>query len=249
MTCEPWLEKLDAYLDGELSNNEAHAMAEHLRGCPACAAESLNRLQLGRAVRSAGRRYTAEAAFRARIQDSIAPRRRRLHFNLWLPALAGAMALLIVGAISFMLSRNRVGEQQLMSELADLHVATLASSNPVDVVSTDRHTVKPWFEGKIPFTFNLPDLQNSPFTLVGGKVPYLEQSPGAELIFRVRQHEISVFIFQEKALGSFAMDRTTQRAQSFNLRSWSRNGLHYFVISDAAAEDIDKLAGLLTAAN
>ena len=64
-----------------------------------------------------------------------------------------------------------------MSELVDLHVATLASSNPIDVVSSDRHTVKPWFEGKIPFTFNLPELQNSPFTLVGGRVSYLNQSP------------------------------------------------------------------------
>lgn len=248
MTCEPWLEKLDAYLDGELANTEAHAMAEHLRGCPGCAAESLNRLQLGWAVRSAGHRYTPDAAFRARIQNSIAPR-RRFHFNLWLPALAGAMALLIIGTISFMLSRSRAGEQQVLSELTDLHVATLASANPVDVVSTDRHTVKPWFEGKIPFTFNLPDLQNSPFTLVGGKVAYLEQSPGAELIFRVRQHEISVFIFQEKALVSFGTGATPQRAQSFNLRSWSHNGLRYFVISDVAAEDIEKLTGLLTAAN
>ncbi len=87
-----------------------------------------------------------------------------------------------------------------MSELVDQHVATLASSNPVDVVSTDRHTVKPWFEGKIPFTFNLPDLQGSPFALAGGRVAYVKQSPGAELIFRIRQHQISVFIFQERAL-------------------------------------------------
>jgi anti-sigma factor RsiW len=80
-------------------------------------------------------------------------------------------------------------------------VATIASANPVDVVSTDRHTVKPWFAGKIPFTFNLPDLQGSAFTLVGGRVSYLRQSPGAELIFKIRQHQVSVFIFQEKDLG------------------------------------------------
>jgi anti-sigma factor RsiW len=132
--------------------------------------------------------------------------------------------------------------------VADLHVATLASSNPVDVVSTDQHTVKPWFAGKIPFTFNLPELQDSPFTLVGGKVSYLKQSPGAELIFRVRQHQISVFIFQEQALGNTRSDDAVQTAVSFNVRSWSHNGLRYFVISDVSPQDLDKLSGLIKAA-
>jgi len=134
----------------------------------------------------------------------------------------------------------------LLSELADLHVATLASSNPVDVVSTDRHTVKPWFAGKIPFTFNLPELQDSAFTLVGGKVSYLNQSPGAELIFRVRQHQISVFIFQEQVLGNVRPEDAVT-ALSFNVRSWSHNGLRYFVIGDASPEDLDKLSGLIKA--
>jgi anti-sigma factor RsiW len=145
---------------------------------------------------------------------------------------------------------NRGGgrEQQLLSELADLHVATLASSNPVDVISTDRHTVKPWFAGKIPFTFNLPELGDSPFSLVGGKVSYLNQSPGAELIFRVRQHQISVFIFQEQALGNTRPEDAMQTALSFNVRSWSRNGLRYFVIGDASPQDLDKLSELMKAA-
>ncbi len=134
-----------------------------------------------------------------------------------------------------------------MSELADLHVATLASSNPVDVVSTDRHTVKPWFEGKVPFTFNLPELQNSPFVLVGGRVTYLNQSPGAELIFRVRLHQISVFIFQEKDMGNVGSDGALA-AHSFGIRSWSHSGLRYFVIGDASAQDLDKLSELLKSA-
>ena len=158
------------------------------------------------------------------------------------------MALLIVSAIFLNLNRDRRNEQRLMSELADLHVATLASSNPVDVVSTDRHTVKPWFAGKIPFTFNLPELQDSPFTLLGGKVSYLNQSAGAELIFRVRQHQISVFIFQEQALGGARVNDAVQSALSFNVRSWSHNGLRYFVVGDASPQDLDKLSELIKAA-
>jgi len=247
MACDSWTEKLDAYLDGELSSAEAQALSEHLRGCAGCAAESLSRVQQKRAIHAAGHRYTPDPAFRARIQQSIAVRRRSALSRLWMPVLAAAMALLIVGALSLAVNRNRRADQQLLSELADLHVATLASSNPVDVVSTDRHTVKPWFEGKIPFTFNLPELQDSPFVLVGAKVSYLEQSPGAELLFRVRQHQISVFIFQERGLGNVAAGDAAQSA-SFNVRSWSHNGLRYFVIGDVAAQDLDKLSELMKGA-
>jgi len=253
MVCDTWTEKLDAYLDGELPAAEARELGEHLRGCAACAAESLSRVQQKRAVQAAGKRFTPDPAFRARVQKSIAARKSAGWNRFWFPALAGAMALLIVGAVSLNLNRGhwgqqRRGEQQLLSELADLHVATLASANPVDVVSTDRHTVKPWFAGKIPFTFNLPELQDSPFTLVGGKVSYLNQSPGAELIFRVRQHQISVFMFQEQALGNTRPEDAVQTALSFNVRSWNHNGLRYFVIGDASPQDLDKLSELMKAA-
>src|SRR5271169_5864091 len=248
MVCEAWAEKLDAYLDGELPPAETRALGEHLRGCAACAAESLSRVQQKRALRTAGQRFTPDPAFRARIQESIAARKSPRWNRFWVPALATAMVLLIAGVASLTLNRGRSGEQRLLSELADLHVATLASSNPVDVVSTDRHTVKPWFAGKIPFTFNLPELQDSPFTLVGGKVSYLNQSPGAELIFRVRQHQISVFIFQEQALGNTRAEDAVQTALSFNVRSWSHNGLRYVVIGDVSAQDLDKLSELIKAA-
>ena len=132
-----------------------------------------------------------------------------------------------------------------MSELADLHVATLASANPVDVVSSDRHTVKPWFQGKIPFTFNLPELAGTPFVLVGARISYLNQAPGAELIFRVRQHQISVFIFQDRAVGTVLAKERAGTELSFNVQSWSRNGLRYFVIGDASADDLEKLSSLL----
>ncbi len=240
MNCESWTEKLDAYFDGELSAEEALALDGHVRQCPACTAESLRRLQLKRAVQVAGQRFVPDPAFRLRIQKSIAARRPSLWTRGWLPILATACAVIVI-AFLLTLKRDR-REQQLVSELADLHVATLASANPVDVVSTDRHTVKPWFAGKIPFTFNLPELQDSPFVLVGGKVSYLDQSPGAELIFRVRNHQISVFIFQERATQG-AQSRGT--ILSFQVRSWVQNGLRYFAIGDASGQDLDKLSAML----
>lgn len=245
MVCDSWITKLDACLDGELQPDEARAVAEHLRGCAACAAEILSRVQMKRAVQIAGRRYAPDEAFRLRVQKSAAPRPRLLGGRRWIPALAAFALFVVVCGSYFSVLNHRRGNRELLGELADLHVATLASSNPVDVVSTDRHTVKPWFEGKIPFTFNLPELQNTPFTLVGGKVAYLSQSPGAELIVRVRQHQISVFIFQERAAREFSAENSDQNAESFNVRSWSHNGLRYFVVGDVGTADLDKLSDLL----
>jgi anti-sigma factor RsiW len=245
VSSDPWSGKLDTYFDGELGLEEARALEEHLRGCANCTAEGLAKLQRKRAVQASGHRFVPDPAFRARIQKSITTRPRSKWPARLFPILATVAAVLIVGVVFLTLRRDRSGERQLMSELADLHVATLASSNPVDVVSTDRHTVKPWFQGKIPFTFNLPELQNSPFVLVGGRVSYLHQSPGAELIFRVRQHQISVFIFEERDVPGSEDLRT---ALSFQVRSWRHNGLSYFMIGDAAPEDLDKLSELLKAA-
>src|SRR5208283_3489534 len=248
MSCETWTGKLDAYFDGELAGGDARAFQEHLRSCPSCAAESLDLLQQKLAVRAAGQRFAPDPAFRARIEKSIAPRKTSISQWRWLPALATVAALVVVGVLLLTLNRERRSEQQLFGELADLHVATLASTNPVDVISTDRHTVKPWFAGRIPFTFNLPELQDSPFTLVGGRVSYLHQSPGAELIYRVRQHQISVFIFQEKDLGTASASESAPNSLSFQTRSWTHNGLRYFVIGDANAQDMDNLTELLKSA-
>jgi anti-sigma factor RsiW len=248
MACDSWSDKLDASFDGELAADDARALQQHLRGCSSCAADGLARLQQKLAVRAAGQRFAPDPAFRARIAKSIAAPKPSPWKRYWLPALATTAVLLMVGAFLLTLNRERRGEQLLVGELADLHVATLASANPVDVISTDRHTVKPWFAGRIPFTFNLPELHDSPFTLVGGKVSYLNQSPGAELIYRVRQHQISVFIFQEKDLRSVRGSESALNSLSFQVRSWTYNGLRYFVIGDGNAQDMDKLSELLKAA-
>jgi anti-sigma factor RsiW len=247
MASEHWTEKLDAYFDGELPVDEARALQEHLRQCAACAAEGLLKLQQKHAIQAAAQRFTPDPAFRTRIQKSIAARRPS-PWTRRFPVLAMAAALLMATAFLLILQRERGNEQQLMSELVDQHVATLASSNPVDVVSTDRHTVKPWFQGKIPFTFNLPELQGSPFVLEGGRVSYLSQSAGAELIYRIRQHQISVFIFQERGLREARGNESARTALSFEVRNWRHNGLRYFVIGDASGQDLDKLSELIKSA-
>lgn len=249
MIHEPWIEKLDAYLDGELGAQEAAEVDQHLRGCAECAAESLRRVQLKRAIHVAGRRYAADPAFRRRIEQKVSGSSRRTVFPRW-PAFAwGGMALLLIAAaVGWQMYSRQITHEQIVSEVVDLHIAALAGSSPVDVVSTDRHTVKPWFEGKIPFTFNLPELQGTPFELVGGRISYLEQSPGAELIFRIRKHQISVFIFQQRGLGRRFVRSGAMDARSFHLESFQLGELQYLVIGDAQPGDLKALAELLKAA-
>jgi anti-sigma factor RsiW len=249
-TGEHWTAKLDTYLDGELSANEMRDLDAHLRSCPPCAADVLSRVQTKRAVHSAGLRYRPSAEFRERVRASVAAKPRRSPVQIWLGAGVAVTLLLVVGFVSLVFRQGQMLRQQAFSELADLHVATLASANPVDVISTDRHTVKPWFQGKIPFTFNLPELQGSEFTLEGGRVAYLGQSPGAELIYQIRKHQISVFIFQDRGVSrELRSSARSQKKLSFNIESWNQGGLSYFVIGDASAADLRALADMLKKAS
>jgi anti-sigma factor RsiW len=193
-------------------------------------------------------RYRPSSDFRERVRKNVAAKPRRSPIRGWLGTAVAVALLLIAGAVTLSIRQGQMRQQQAYSELADLHVATLASANPVDVISSDRHTVKPWFQGKIPFTFNLPELQGSEFTLVGGRVAYLGQSPGAELIYQIRKHQISVFIFQDRgAVREFGSSARSQKELSFNIETWNQSGLRYFLIGDASADDLRKLAEILKA--
>jgi anti-sigma factor RsiW len=246
MACESWKVKLDAFVDAELSSEEMRAFDVHVRQCPSCAADALSRLQMKRAVQMAGKRFAPRPEFRERVQRTIQAKAQPGYMRLariWIAATAVVAAFAIAG-LTANYGRERNRTQQVYSEVADLHVETLASSAPVDVISTDRHTVKPWFQGKIPFAFDLPDLQNSEFTLLGGRMAYLEQTPGAHLIYELRKHRVSVFIFPEGSLRRLDENSFATKELSFSMETWSHGGLRYFVIGDASPADIDRLAKL-----
>ncbi len=241
MSCDHWQEKLDFYLDGEMPEAEARELEAHLQTCSSCSSEALARSELKRSVHLAGKAFAPDPEFRRRVRGSLAPKPAR---KAWLWAFAAASfataVLLIVLGPLFL--RHDAQRDRLLSELTDAHVTTLASANRVDVVSSDKHTVKPWFQGRLPFTFNLPDLQGSPFTLVGGKLNYIDQDPAAELLYTVRQHVLSVFILKDSPeLDRAIQDMKLLHKLSFNIESWNAGGLRYFIITDAGSSDVDDL--------
>jgi len=261
MSCTEWHNRIDAYVDGELSPVEMAAFRAHAEKCAECAALALSATESKSAIRRAATRYSASPELRARVFASIKagaqaeiaevkPRRAGFadYFSGMWPRWAVAVAALLLVAAGLFVAANRRQEAKSLAEFADLHVANLASANPVEVVSTDRHTVKPWFQGRIPFTFALPELQGSPFTLVGGRVAYFHQEPGAHLVFRYQRHLISVFIFRETSQLDLPVSSYQSQASSFTLRTWTQGGLRYVVIGDAGAGTIQQLMELVRSA-
>jgi anti-sigma factor RsiW len=239
--------KLDTYLDGELSSEEMRSFDHHVHSCPTCGADALARVLLKRSIQTVGTRFTPSPEFRKRVQLRIQAKPHRSGFGIaWMMASAVIAVLVVVGLATTYRARGSAGTEQVYSEVADLHVGMLASSAPVDVVSTDRHTVKPWFQGRIPFAFDLPELQNSEFSLVGGRMTYLAQTPGAHLVYEVGKHQISVFVFREGSL-RVRLDENApvKKELPFNVETWTHGDLRYFVIGDASALDVSKLAELL----
>jgi anti-sigma factor RsiW len=258
MSCTKWQRQIDAFVDAELPPPEMEVFRVHATTCPECASDALMLMEAKSAIRRAGQRYTASPALRARAEAaaradtaasdtattsiSLQPRKSTLLFwPRW--ALAAAALLLLATGLFFAMSRYQ--QPSSLAEFADLHVADLASANPVEVVSTDRHTVKPWFQGRIPFTFEVPELQGSPFTLTGGRVAYFHQEPGAELLFTYQRHFISAFIFRDTPQLAITGAAFADHSTSFNIQTWTQDGLRYVLVSDVNPDTLGQLANLL----
>ena len=197
---------IESYADGELAAERVPETEEHLRECVACAGKLVAQLQLKRSIR--------EVAWTMPVR----PRRR-----FW-PAVATAAAAALLVIVLVLPRRG--------TELADLHTTILASANPVDVISTDRHTVKPWFEGKLPFSFPIPELGPTPFRLAGGRVVYVHEQPVAYLMVTKGAHKISLFVGRDVA---------APRTNAFESVAWSKGGLRYVAIGDVAHADLEAL--------
>jgi anti-sigma factor RsiW len=247
MPCNSNPATLGAYLDNELPPDQMAVLRQHVPTCARCAGEIAELAKMQRSLRPARERFAPSPEFRRKLEKQLGTSRRRSWSFSLVPALAVLVIMLLLGGAWFAYSHRA----SAFAEAADLHVNALASANPVDVVSTDRHTVKPWYQGRIPFSFNLPEFQNTGYTLIGGRLVYFHQQAGAQLLVGLRQHKISVLIFQEtpELARAFAGPSSVEHRNSFSIDTWSSQDLRFVVIGDADPASITKLAQFFRQAN
>jgi anti-sigma factor RsiW len=240
---------LSAFIDGELPDDEQRAIELHLAGCHACALRVLSATQLKAATARAGRRFAPSPEALARLTAQIRQQPQataRIHSIRRLMWVGLAAALLL--AVSLVGWQQIRKTNSLSAELLDQHLSTLSSGATPQVISTDRHTVKPWFQGRLPFSFNLPDAQALPpdTTLKGANLTYLKGQPAALLLFTIHKHQVSVFLTQLSGAPNLV---TLPSARSgFSIDTASTRDLQIVAVSDVNPADLDALVAVLARA-
>jgi anti-sigma factor RsiW len=241
-------EQVNAFVDGELSSSEAREVQQHLADCHRCALRVLSATQLKAATARAGQRFSAPPEALTRLAMQLRPQAAKKAARVYSMRVVwwGALAACLLIAVSLIGWRQTCRANALSAELLDQHLATLSSGATPEVISTDRHTVKPWFQGKLPFSFNLPDALPADTTLKGGDFTFLDGQPAALLLFTIHKHEVSVFLTQ-RAGGQVAVTLPGGRS-GFSIRSAMTDDLRIVAVSDVNPADLDLLVAALVQA-
>ncbi len=230
-----------AYLDGELDPANVLGIAQQMDKEPALAAEAERVKTLKQLIHELPREE-APPGLRARIEASVGGLRRDRARPSW-RALAASIALtaMVTSGSTWLV----VGSQQptmIADSLVSDHIRALMAPEPVDVVSSDRHTVKPWFNGKIPSSPRVVDLAKQDFPLIGGRIDVVGQTPVSTLVYRRAKHLISLTAMPAET--DFKLDRSPRNINGYNVVHWDENGVSYWAISDLEAKQLEEFAQL-----
>jgi anti-sigma factor RsiW len=235
---------LDAALDGELDQSTRLQLEAHTASCAACTASRDERLSLIRTLRAADLRYAAPPALETRVRAALArqaaaPRAPR---PSWLQALAIAACAALVSALATFWIVRPTEDPQREAVIAS-HVAALShEAGLVAVQSSERHTVKPWFQGKVDFAPTVKDLQSQGYVLIGGRVDHVGARPAAAVVYRIRSHVIDLFVWRARAASEPLAE---VRDRGFSIVTWTEGGLRYSAISDVDLRDLKRFAELV----
>ena len=229
-----------AYVDGELDPANARAIEQRILGDAELAAERDRTQALQRALREKFPPTPAPAALRARVERAVGLRRVPAR-PTW-AALAATVALAVMASsTSTFLALSPRGNATADAIVSD-HIRGLMAPQPTDVVSSDRHTVKPWFNGRIPQSPRVVDLAANDFPLIGGRIDVVERKPVPTLVYRHRKHLIS--LTATPAPGRPDAAPTAQAIEGYNVLEWTERGVTYWAVSDVAAPDLGHFAEL-----
>lgn len=231
---------LEAYLDEELEAAQGAGLERHLADCPECSAALARLREQKTRLRAEAPYFDAPAGLERRLREAL---RREAARELPWRWMAIAAALLLAVSVSWNVQqwRSRTAASSMAADVLTGHIRSLIGDHLLDVASTDQHTVKPWFAGKLDFSPEVKDLAADGFPLVGGRVDYLAGRRVAALIFRRRQHVMNLFTWPEAASagGEARMTR-----DGYHLLHWTEGGMTYWAVSDAAAAELERLREL-----
>jgi anti-sigma factor RsiW len=245
----------DAYLDGEVTPAAKAEIEAHLKDCAGCRAELAARRDFSRRLKAGVSYYEApEGLIRslaARLPESgevvplAVPAPVRSREAAWRPmALAASflLAILVSGGTGYMASLPAEGDR-ITQQVVDDHVRSLLAGHLTDVLSTDQHTVKPWFNGHIDTAPPVHDFAAQGFALVGGRLDYLDHRPVAALVYRHGKHPINLFVWSDPSERE-GLPSVTQR-QGYNIRHWMDGDMSFWLVSDVEADALAQLETLV----
>jgi anti-sigma factor RsiW len=233
-----------AYVDGELDPAIAIAIEQRMASEPALAAERARVEALRRALLERLPREAEPPALRERVRRAVGITRQRTQ-PTWM-ALAASVAIAVFASSTgtWYATRQSPGGGNASDAVISAHLRSLMAPQPADVASSDRHTVKPWFGGRIPLAPRVIDLAQDGFPLVGGRVDVVNRTPVPTLVYSRRQHLISLTAVPNASVGL----TTPQTVQGYNMISWTAEGMAYWAVSDLNLEELQMFARLFRAA-
>jgi anti-sigma factor RsiW len=249
MTCQESARLLPGYFDSELDLVHTLEIEDHLRACPACTKIIEADRALRAAITRSNLRFSAPPTVvrnvRAAVASAFPPEksaRKRWTWN-WGFATAAALILCAVFTWKLVPVSAPTNSGTVADEAIADHIRALMPGHLSDVESTDQHTVKPWFDGKLDFAPPVENFADQGFPLIGGRLDYLANHPAAALVYQRRKHFISVFLLPATGEPDRPESRETQRG--YNVISWTRASMNYWLVSDLNPAELEELAKLL----
>jgi anti-sigma factor RsiW len=249
MDCPNAQNLLDTYLDGELDALRSSEIADHLHGCTGCAQNVDERQTIRRGLKSPSLYFKAPETLQKSIRHSLRQAAKAQAPSRWfnapwlkiaMPAAAAALVL-----FTLMPLFRAPGSNRLADEAVANHVRSLMVDHMADVASTDEHTVKPWFNGKVNFSPPVADLVKQGFPLIGGRLDYLDNKPVAALVYQRDKHIINVFVWPSAS--SREIDSSSSNQQGYHVIRWASAAFNFCVVSDLEINQLKQFTALLTA--